>query len=181
MARLEGGVELEQRRSSGFVANRKAWQEAAAALEADRAKIQEGGGARAAERQHAKNRLTARERVRLLLDEGAAFWMRTREVMVHAVDLGTGVTFADLPAEFNAALVDDIVAKRGSALAGSGSPAVRVTTNDSTQATWEVPGEGEPTTVTGSLASVTAWLAGRSADGVSTTDGAPLPTLPAWL
>ena len=108
-------------------------------------------------------------------------WMRTREVMVHAVDLGTGVTFADLPAEFNAALVDDIVAKRGSALAGSGSPAVRVTTNDSTQATWEVPGEGEPTTVTGSLASVTAWLAGRSADGVSTTDGAPLPTLPAWL
>lgn len=107
-------------------------------------------------------------------------WMRTREVMVHAVDLATGVTFADLPADFNEALVDDIVGKRSQGRADGDSP-VRVTTNDTTQATWELPGEGEPTTVTGSLAAVTAWLAGRSADGVSTTDGSPLPTLPAWL
>jgi maleylpyruvate isomerase len=40
-------------------------------------------------------------------------WMRAREVCVHAVDLDNGVTFADLPADFLAALCDDIVAKRG--------------------------------------------------------------------
>ena len=40
-------------------------------------------------------------------------WMRAREVMVHAVDLGTGTTFADLPSDFLEALCDDVVAKRG--------------------------------------------------------------------
>lgn len=103
-------------------------------------------------------------------------WMRTREVMVHAVDLGTGVTFADLPADFNAALCDDIVGKRSNAP----GPAVRVTPSD-VDATWELPGEGEPTPVTGTLAAVTAWLAGRGDSGVSTSDGSALPTLPAWL
>ncbi len=71
--RLPDGLELEERRAEGFVKNRQAWRAAAEALEAGRAQIHQGGGARAADRQHAKNRLTARERVRLLLDEGAAF------------------------------------------------------------------------------------------------------------
>ncbi|TCO50414.1 maleylpyruvate isomerase [Kribbella antiqua] len=41
-------------------------------------------------------------------------WMRTREVMIHAVDLGTGVSFHDLPVEFLEELCLDIRAKRGS-------------------------------------------------------------------
>lgn len=63
-------------------------------------------------------------------------WMRAREVCVHAVDLGRGVTFADLPDDFNAALCEDIRAKRGLT---------------------ELPAAvaGAP------LAEVTAWLAGR--------------------
>ncbi|MGI5218714.1 maleylpyruvate isomerase family mycothiol-dependent enzyme [Nocardia sp. CA-290969] len=40
-------------------------------------------------------------------------WLRAREVCVHAVDLGTGTTFADLPDDFLAALVADIQGKRG--------------------------------------------------------------------
>ncbi|WP_406275587.1 maleylpyruvate isomerase family mycothiol-dependent enzyme [Nocardia sp. NBC_00881] len=40
-------------------------------------------------------------------------WLRAREVCVHAVDLGTGLTFADLPDEFLSALVADIQLKRG--------------------------------------------------------------------
>ncbi|NJC71437.1 maleylpyruvate isomerase family mycothiol-dependent enzyme [Planosporangium thailandense] len=40
-------------------------------------------------------------------------WLRAREVCVHAVDLGTGLTFADLPDGFLSALVVDIRAKRG--------------------------------------------------------------------
>lgn len=39
-------------------------------------------------------------------------WLRAREVMVHATDLGTGIRFADLPEDFVAALIEDIAAKR---------------------------------------------------------------------
>lgn len=39
-------------------------------------------------------------------------WMRTREVAVHAIDLGAGVTFADLPDDLNAALAADVLTKR---------------------------------------------------------------------
>lgn len=59
-------------------------------------------------------------------------WLRAREVLVHVVDLGTGTTFADLPADFLGALVDDITDKRG-----------------------DVPA------VDGPLPEVAAWLAGR--------------------
>src|SRR5215218_9667122 len=36
-------------------------------------------------------------------------WMRAKEVWVHGVDLRAGLTFADLPADFCAALVDDVL------------------------------------------------------------------------
>jgi maleylpyruvate isomerase len=42
-------------------------------------------------------------------------WMRAREVCVHAVDLGAGITFGDLPADFTAALLADVVRKRAGA------------------------------------------------------------------
>ena len=41
---------------------------------------------------------------------------RAREVWIHAIDLGAGVTFDDLPPAFIAALLTDVVRKR----AGSG-------------------------------------------------------------
>ncbi|MGW5412971.1 maleylpyruvate isomerase family mycothiol-dependent enzyme [Actinomadura geliboluensis] len=61
-------------------------------------------------------------------------WMRSREVMVHAVDLDRGVAFADLPDDFLQALITDITAKRG--LDAAALPA-------------------------GPLPEVAAWLAGR--------------------
>lgn len=39
-------------------------------------------------------------------------WLRAREVCVHAVDLGTGARFTDLPEDFLTALVADIGAER---------------------------------------------------------------------
>ncbi|MEH1124252.1 maleylpyruvate isomerase family mycothiol-dependent enzyme [Micromonospora sp. CPCC 206061] len=81
-------------------------------------------------------------------------WMRGREVMVHAVDLGAGIEFADLPGEFLDALREDILAKRGRA----GVPSVH----------------GDP-------AEVTAYLAGRPYTGVTTADGDPADPLPPWL
>jgi maleylpyruvate isomerase len=81
-------------------------------------------------------------------------WMRSREVMVHAVDLAVGLTFADLPKDFLAALREDITSKRGA----ENVPAVR-----------------------GSDADVTAYLAGRPYSDVTTPDGALAPELPPWL
>jgi maleylpyruvate isomerase len=79
-------------------------------------------------------------------------WMRSREVMIHAVDLGTGVTFADLPTDFLEELCADIRAKRG-----------------------DVPD------VRGPLPEVAAYLAGRPYQSVTTADGSPAQPLPPWL
>ncbi|MBL8932868.1 MAG: maleylpyruvate isomerase family mycothiol-dependent enzyme [Kineosporiaceae bacterium] len=83
-------------------------------------------------------------------------WMRSREVLVHAVDLGTGLSFADLPEAFLTALQAEIRAKRTAA------------------------GE-QLDPLIGSLADVTAHLAGRGSAGVTTPDGAPAPPLSPWL
>lgn len=103
-------------------------------------------------------------------------WMRAREVMVHAVDLDAGLTFADLPADFLTALGADIAAKR----AASGGPAVAVEAMDA-PATWQLPGEGSAVRVTGPIAQVVAYLAGRPHVDVTATDGSPAPILPPWL
>jgi maleylpyruvate isomerase len=82
-------------------------------------------------------------------------WMRAREVMVHAVDLGSGVTFDDLPTDFLEALVADVLAKRGL--------------------------EAD---LTGPLPGRAAYLTGRAdgaTAGVLAPDGAAAPELPPWL
>lgn len=63
-------------------------------------------------------------------------WMRAREVFVHAVDLGTGIGFADLPEDFLAVLADEIRTKRGLS-------------------------EDDLRGLSGELPDVAAWLAGR--------------------
>src|ERR1700685_2979534 len=70
-------------------------------------------------------------------------WMRSREVMVHAVDLEVGLTFADPPEGFLTALRADIIGKRGP----RNVPDVR-----------------------GSTAAVTAYIAGRPFTDVTTPD-----------
>ncbi|RYP87722.1 maleylpyruvate isomerase family mycothiol-dependent enzyme [Nocardioides guangzhouensis] len=79
-------------------------------------------------------------------------WLRAREVMVHAVDLAVGVTFADLPDDFLTALEADIHEKRGAGVLG----------------------------IEGALADRVGYLAGRTTAGV-TAGGAPAPDLPPWL
>lgn len=81
-------------------------------------------------------------------------YLRAREVLVHAVDLATGLTFADLPDDFLRELEADIRARRGP--------------------------DAVPELV-GPPAEVVAYLAGRPATGVATADGRPLPALPPWL
>ncbi len=103
--------------------------------------------------------------------------MRAREVYVHAVDLGAGARFADLPPSFLAALLGDIAARRS---AVGTSPALALTTTDS-GGSWRVQGDGDATHVEAPLARLTEWLSGRPADGLTDVSGAPVPALPAWL
>lgn len=107
-------------------------------------------------------------------------WMRAREVMVHAVDLQAGVTFADLPAPFLIALCEDIVAKRNAA-AGTPNegPALHIVATDA-ELQWDLTGSGDAASITGPLSEITAYLAGRDHESVVVADG-ELPALPAWL
>lgn len=102
-------------------------------------------------------------------------WMRSREVAVHAVDLAVGTTFDDLPADFLAALCDDVVGKRN----GAPAVAVRLVATD-TEGAWELRGPGAPVTVEAPLADLTAYLTGRPV-ALTTADGGAAPALPAWL
>lgn len=54
--------------------NEKIWLENSTLIEEQRKRIEAGGGAKNIDRQHAKNRLTARERVHKLIDKGSQFY-----------------------------------------------------------------------------------------------------------
>jgi maleylpyruvate isomerase len=99
-------------------------------------------------------------------------WMRNREVFIHGIDLNAGIRWADLPAGFLAALLDDVTARRSSV---GGGPALAAAATD-TGHTWEVAGTGAPIPVSAPLADLAAYLTGRPAPELRTA-----PVLPAWL
>lgn len=94
-------------------------------------------------------------------------WMRARETCIHAVDLGVGVTFGDLPEGFLAALVADVAAWR----AARPGPAVTLATPP---ARHEFGDEQPAVAVELPLAAAASWLTGRPT-------GADLPALPGWM
>jgi maleylpyruvate isomerase len=98
------------------------------------------------------------------------FWIRAREVWVHAVDLDAGVRFEDVPDDVLAALVDEVFgtwARQGTV------PDVTVFAGDRE---W---GSGA-LAVAGDLPAVTGWVTGRTAGDGLRADG-PLPELPRWI
>jgi len=99
-------------------------------------------------------------------------WMRAREIYIHSIDLAAGITFADLPPDFLAALLDDVTGRRS---AVGGGPALLIAATD-TGGRWDVAGTGSPVPVTGLLADLTAYLTGRPAPARPAA-----PVLPPWL
>ena len=104
-------------------------------------------------------------------------WMRDREVYVHMVDLASGVGFADLPAGFLTALIDDVTARRATFSVG---PALDIAATDiaatDTGGRWRVAGAGAPRSVSAPLATLAAWLTGRPEPALRNA-----PDLPPWL
>ena len=96
-------------------------------------------------------------------------WMRAKEVWVHGTDLRAGLAFADLPADFCAALVDDVLG-----LFASRDQALDVTV----MATDVDRGWGSGgVTVEGPVAAVAAWLTRSDASGLR----GDVPPPPVWL
>ena len=96
-------------------------------------------------------------------------WMRAKEVWVHGVDLDAGLTFADVPAEFCAALADDVLELFA---AREETPDVTLEATDLDRS-W---GSGAET-VQGPAAAIAAWL--TRGDGSGLTGG--VPPAPRWL
>ena len=96
-------------------------------------------------------------------------WMRAKEVWVHGTDLRAGLTFADLPAEFCAALVDDVL---GLFTARDQTLDVTIVATD-VDRTW---GSGA-TRVEGPVTAVAAWLTRGDGSGLS----GDVPPPPTWL
>ena len=99
-------------------------------------------------------------------------WMRVREIYIHAIDLDAGTTFADLPPDFLAALLDDVTVRRSTV---GGGPALVIAATD-TGGRWDVAGVGSPVPVTGVLPDLAAYLTGRPAPSLPAA-----PVLPPWL
>jgi maleylpyruvate isomerase len=106
-------------------------------------------------------------------------WMRCREVWVHAVDLGTGVAFADFPAGFVDAFLADVAAHF---TARPDCGAVDLVATD-TQRRWPIgPHSANEVVVQGAAHDLLAWLIGRQAGGKLIASGrGSLPTIPGWL
>jgi maleylpyruvate isomerase len=100
---------------------------------------------------------------------GEVPWMRAKELWVHGTDLRAGLTFADLPADFCVALVDDVL---GLFARREQTPDVRISATD-VDRTWG--SGGRP--VEGPVTAVAAWLTRSDASGL----GDDVPSPPTWL
>jgi maleylpyruvate isomerase len=104
-------------------------------------------------------------------------WLRTREVWVHAVDLGNGADFPDFAAGLLDALITDVTAtwrRRRQ------PPALVVAPTDRDRE-WRVDVPGIEVHVLGRADDLARWLTGRGLQDVHTSDGSAMPHIGHWL
>lgn len=104
-------------------------------------------------------------------------WMRVREVWLHAVDLGSGATMADLPPGVVDTLLDDVT---GVLSARDGCPSAALTATDRDR-TWQLGPAGGPVEVHGPAAPLLGWLTGRCGPAALTALGGDIPEPPRWI
>ncbi len=109
-------------------------------------------------------------------------WMRTREVWLHAVDLDSGGSFTDMPAEFIDRLLADVTtnwASRGVGLGIVLEPADRPAPTPVTPIP-PAPTDPTPTLLRAPAAELAQWATGRTPRAFTTNAGEPLSP-PRWL
>ncbi len=74
--------------SARFEANMRFFADLVSQVRNEEEKIREGGGAKAIESQHGKGRLTARERIHLLVDPGTFFELGAYAALRHVRRMG---------------------------------------------------------------------------------------------
>lgn len=104
-------------------------------------------------------------------------WMRTREVWLHAVDLDNGATFSDVPAAVLERLLRDITGAWHTRGTDTGL-AIRV---EGTAVAFGDTSAANPTIITGPLAAVVQWAAGRGSGGVTVEGSGANGAVPAAL
>jgi maleylpyruvate isomerase len=102
-------------------------------------------------------------------------WMRTREVWIHAVDLGNGGRFGDFPDVVLESLLTDIIGMWRRKDLGAGL----VLTVDGGETVAVQPDSPPAGKVSGPLAAVVRWAAGRGAVGLGA--GGEMTEPPHWL
>ncbi|MDN5931463.1 MAG: maleylpyruvate isomerase family mycothiol-dependent enzyme [Pseudonocardia sp.] len=104
-------------------------------------------------------------------------WMRVREVWLHAVDLGSGATMADLPPEVVDTLLEDVT---GVLSVRDGCPSAALMATDRDR-TWQLGPAGGPVEVHGPAAPLLGWLTGRAGPAALTALGGDIPEPPRWI
>nr|WP_228508126.1 maleylpyruvate isomerase family mycothiol-dependent enzyme [Herbiconiux sp. VKM Ac-1786] len=107
-------------------------------------------------------------------------WMRTREVWIHAVDLGSGGSFRDFPPGLVDALLDDVARSWDRRRVQEGLPVYAFAPTDR-PGREAVPTAPEAIVLTGTAAQLASWATGRNAVGVERAGGGELPEPPRWL
>jgi maleylpyruvate isomerase len=96
-------------------------------------------------------------------------WMRAKEVWVHGTDLRADLTFADLPADFCTALIDDVL---GLFATRDQTPDVTIVATDGDRM-WGSGGR----LLEGPVTAIAAWLTRGDGSGLS----GDVPPPPVWL
>ncbi|MBZ8176636.1 maleylpyruvate isomerase family mycothiol-dependent enzyme [Corynebacterium sp. 3HC-13] len=106
-------------------------------------------------------------------------WMRTREVWIHAVDLGLKASFEEIPSIILKSLLEDITSKWRSS--GVGVGLTLVDPADQLEVTVLSSSEEPETIISGGLSGLVRWASGRGAEGVTALDRESVPSPPRWL
>lgn len=104
-------------------------------------------------------------------------WLRIREIWIHAMDLGTGGRFNEIPQDLAVSLLEDVLATLATR---PGCPPLTIRAESGAILAIPSTGHGDPTEAKGTVPELLGWLTGRT-DGAGLDFSPEQPALPAWL
>ncbi|MCS5734767.1 maleylpyruvate isomerase family mycothiol-dependent enzyme [Herbiconiux daphne] len=109
-------------------------------------------------------------------------WMRTRELWLHALDLGNGGRFSDVPAPVARRLLGDVLGTWAARDKAGAGPRHVLEATDTGEVFRADGGPDAPDTlVRGTRSDLLAWATGRSVLGVTLANGDAPDVAPRWL